>query len=75
MQYQILKVFFTNNFDIDFFIIFHSSDKQSFPPKINQLYENNYLYHSETSFNFYETSLNIQNGGAYSTNVEIFNCL
>ena len=24
---------------------------------------------------FYETSLNIQNGGAHSTNVKIFNCL
>ena len=41
--------------------------------KINQLYENNYLY--ETNFNFYETSLDIQNGGAHTTNVEIFNCL
>ena len=26
-------------------------------------------------FNFYETSLNIQNGGTHSTNVKIFNCL
>ena len=42
-------------------------------PLINQLYENNYLY--ETNFNFYETSLNIRNGGAHSTNVKIFNYL
>ena len=55
-----------------FYNFFNSSDKQSFP-KINQLYENNYLY--EMNFNFYETSLNIQNGGAHSTNVKIFNCL
>ena len=36
--------------------------------QINQLYENNYLY--ETNFNFYETSLNIQNGSAHITNVK-----
>ena len=39
--------------------------------KLNQLYENNYLY--ETNFKFHETSLNIQNDGAHSTNVKIFN--
>ena len=27
------------------------------------------------NFSFYDISLNIQNGGAHSTNVEIFNCL
>ena len=27
------------------------------------------------NFNFYETSLNIQSGGAHPTNDKIFNCL
>ena len=51
----------------------NSSDNQSFPPKIHQLYENNYRY--ESNFNFYETSLNIQNCSAHITSVKIFNCL
>ena len=37
--------------------MFNSSDKQSFLPKINQIYKNN-LYKRK-----FETSLNIQNGG------------
>ena len=72
MQNQIIKGF-KEEFCCRFLESFNSSDMQSFPPKINQLYENNYLY--ETNFNFYKTSLNIQNGGTYSTNVKIFNCL
>ena len=31
-------------------------------PKIGKLYENKYLF--ETNYDFYETSLNIQKGGA-----------
>ena len=58
---------------LQIFKSFNSSDKQSFPPKINQLNENSYLY--ETDFNFFETSLNIQNDSAHSTNFKIFNCL
>ena len=53
MQNQIIKGF-KNNFATDFYnLLILVTKKQSFPPKINQLYENNYLY--ETNFNFYET--------------------
>ena len=52
--------------------MFNSSDKQSFPPKINQIYEKNNFY--KMNFKIFETSLNIQNGGAHSTNVKILDC-
>ena len=71
MQNQILKVF-KNNFAIVFYNLLILVTSNHFPQN-NQLYENSYLY--ETNFNFYETSLNIQNGGANSTNVKIFDCL
>ena len=46
--------------------MFNSSDKQSFSPKINQIYEKN-LY--KMNFKIFETTLNIQNGGVHSTDV------
>ena len=71
MQKQIIKGF-KNNYATDFFYnLFILVASNNFPQ--NKLYENNYLY--ERNFNSYETSLNIQNGGAHSTNVKIFNCL
>ena len=71
MQNQIIKCF-KNNFATDLYnlLILVANNHSA---KLNQLYENNYLY--ETNFYFYEISLNIQNGGAHSTNVKIFNCL
>ena len=70
-QTQIIKVF-KNNYVTDFYHLLILVTSNYFPPK-NQVFENNYRY--ETNFNFYKTSLNIQNGGAHSTIVEIFNCL
>ena len=52
--------------------MFNSSDKQSFFPKINQIYEKNNLY--KKIFKTFESSIYIQNGGVHSTNVKIFNC-
>ena len=45
--------------------MFNSSDKQSFSPKINQIYEKNNL--CKMILILFETSSNIQNGGAHST--------
>ena len=68
MQNQIIE--FLRIILLQMFYILLILDISNRLPKINQLYENNYFY--ETNFNFYEISLNIQNG---STNVKIFNCL
>ena len=72
MQNQILRVF-KNNFATDFFINLQILVTSNHFPQINQLFENNYLY--ETNFDFYETSLNIQNGGTHTTSGKILNCL
>ena len=72
MQNQIIKGF-QEYFCYRFLSMFKSSDIESIiSPKINQIYEKNNPY--KMKFKNFETSFNIQNGGANSTNVKIFNC-